>query len=65
MKNQAYYDYAEQAAELEKKQQYHDAALHWQLASGKAKKEINCEYATERSKFCNRMAVRPFSRGEE
>lgn len=65
MKNQAYYDHAEQAAELEKKQQYRDAALHWQLASGKAKKEINCEYATERSKFCNRMAVRPFSRGEE
>lgn len=65
MRNEDYYTYAEQAAELERKQQYRDAALYWQLASGKAKNTDNCVYAVERSKFCNRMVNRPFGGGEK
>lgn len=65
MRNEDYYNHAEQAVLLEQKAEYQDAALYWRLAAGKARKEANQKWAISRSQICDRMHIRPFSRGEK
>ncbi|OBX05804.1 hypothetical protein QV08_11595 [Gallibacterium salpingitidis] len=60
MRNEDYCSYAEHAVVLEKDGKYQEAALYWQLAWGKAKKEINKNWSLARSQFCNRMSIKPF-----
>lgn len=55
---------SERAAELERNQQWQQAADAWNLAARAALNERNRQWCESRCAFCERMKIRPF-RGEE
>ncbi|HEH9663700.1 TPA: ANR family transcriptional regulator [Pasteurella multocida] len=50
------------AARLERQGKYNDAYEAWNKAAKDASADLNKQWCTNRSNFCQRMAIRPFSK---